>query len=344
MDFALTDDQKAVLELAGKIFAGAASPDAAWSQLAEANLLGVALRDDVGGVGQGLLELCALFTAAGAAAAPVPVWAVSIAALAIDHLGSDELRHAILPAVVAGKTLVVPAFSEPGNDDPRGTGTRVRADGRLEGVKTYVPAAPRAAHFVVPARRPDGAVALYLVAAADTQVEEQAGTTGEIVGQVTLAGAPAAPLGGPADLDWVVDRAAIGLCAMELGIVEHVLRLTASYTSQRVQFDRPIATFQAVAQRAADAYIDVESIRLTFLEAAWRLAEGREARREVAIAKFFAAEAGQRITYAAQHLHGGIGFDLDYGLARYYPLSKQIELTLGGANAQLARLGGLLAG
>jgi alkylation response protein AidB-like acyl-CoA dehydrogenase len=80
------------------------------------------------------------------------------------------------------------------------------------------------------------------------------------------------------------------------------------------------------------------------LEAAWRLAQGLPAAREVAVAKFFAAEAGQRVTYAAQHLHGGIGFDLDYGLARYYPLSKQIELTLGGANAQLARLGALLAG
>ena len=66
------------------------------------------------------------------------------------------------------------------------------------------------------------------------------------------------------------------------------------------------------------------------------------AAREIATAKFFAADAGQRVTYAAQHLHGGIGFDLDYPLAKYYPLSKWIELTLGGANAQLARLGDLI--
>jgi alkylation response protein AidB-like acyl-CoA dehydrogenase len=122
-----------------------------------------------------------------------------------------------------------------------------------------------------------------------------------------------------------------------------VLAMTAAYTSQRVQFDRPIATFQAVAQRAADAYIDVETLRVTLWEAAWRLAEGLPAARHVAIAKAFAAEAGARVVYAAQHLHGGIGFDLDYGLARYYPLSKWIELELGGASAHLARLGAQLA-
>jgi 3-oxocholest-4-en-26-oyl-CoA dehydrogenase beta subunit len=348
MDFALTDDQKAVLDLAGKIFAGRpASKDPfdaiTWGQLADAGLLGVALPDDVGGAGHGLLELCALLIAAGAAAAPVPLWAVSFAALAIDRLGSPEQRQAILPEVVRGRAFVAPAFSEPETNDARAPGARIGADGRLVGVKTYVPAAMRASHLVVPARRADGAVALYLVAAADTTIEPQVGTTGEPVGLVTLAGAPAEPLGGPDDLDWLLDRAAIGLCALELGVCEHVLRLTASYTTTRFQFDRPIATFQAVAQRAADAYIDVESIRLTMLEAAWRLAQGLPAAREVAVAKFFAAEAGQRVTYAAQHLHGGIGFDLDYGLARYYPLSKQIELTLGGANAQLARLGALLA-
>jgi 3-oxocholest-4-en-26-oyl-CoA dehydrogenase beta subunit len=333
MDFALTDDQKAVLELAGKIFAGGHDAEATWKQLAASNLLGVALPESVGGAGQGFLELCALHIATGAAGSTAPVWAISVAGLALGD-------HPLLADVARGTRIIVPAFAEPTSDDPRDPATRVH-DGRLDGIKTYVPAATRASHFVVPARGSDGNVAFYLVAATDARVERQVGTTGEEVGLVTLAGAPATALS--VDLDWLLDRATILLCAMELGICEHVLRLTASYTTTRVQFDRPIATFQAVAQRAADAYIDVESIRLTMLEAAWRLAEGLPATREVAIAKFFAAEAGQRVTYAAQHLHGGIGFDLDYGLARYYPLSKQLELTLGGAGASLARLGAMLA-
>ena len=121
------------------------------------------------------------------------------------------------------------------------------------------------------------------------------------------------------------------------------MRLTAEYTKTREQFDRPIATFQAVGQRAADAYIDAEAIRLTAWQAAWRLAAGLPAAAEVAVAKFWAAEGGQRVVHAAQHLHGGIGVDRDYPLHRYFLWAKQLELTLGGATAQLLRLGALLA-
>jgi alkylation response protein AidB-like acyl-CoA dehydrogenase len=119
--------------------------------------------------------------------------------------------------------------------------------------------------------------------------------------------------------------------------------MTAEYTTQRQQFDRPIATFQAVSQRAADAYIDVETVRLATWAAAWRLANDVPAAREAVIAKYWAAEAGHRVVYAAQHLHGGIGFDVDYPLHRYYLWSRQIELTLGGASQQIARLGAELA-
>jgi alkylation response protein AidB-like acyl-CoA dehydrogenase len=130
---------------------------------------------------------------------------------------------------------------------------------------------------------------------------------------------------------------------MELGVAERALRMTAAYAATRQQFDRPIATFQAVSQRAADAYIDVESIRVTTWQAAWRLSSGLPADEAVSIAKYFAAEAGHRVVYAAQHLHAGMGFDLEYPLHRYYLWSKQIELTLGCASEHLALLGQLLA-
>jgi alkylation response protein AidB-like acyl-CoA dehydrogenase len=119
--------------------------------------------------------------------------------------------------------------------------------------------------------------------------------------------------------------------------------MTADYTKTREQFDRPIASFQAVAQRAADAYIDAEAVQLTARQAAWRLSEGLPAAEEVAIAKFWAADGGQRVVHAAQHLHGGMGVDRDYPLHRYFLLAKQLELSLGGATAQLLRLGAILA-
>jgi alkylation response protein AidB-like acyl-CoA dehydrogenase len=119
--------------------------------------------------------------------------------------------------------------------------------------------------------------------------------------------------------------------------------MTAEYTKTREQFERPIATFQAVGQRAADAYIDTEAIRLTAWQAIWRLAEDLPAAAEVAVAKFWAAEGGQRVVHAAQHLHGGMGVDRDYPLFRYFLLAKQLELTLGGTTPQLLALGRILA-
>jgi alkylation response protein AidB-like acyl-CoA dehydrogenase len=129
----------------------------------------------------------------------------------------------------------------------------------------------------------------------------------------------------------------------EAGACAAALDLTAEYTKTRVQFEKPIATFQAVGQRAADAYVDTEAIRLTAWQAASRLSAGLPAASEVAVAKYWAAEGGQRVVHAAAHLHGGVGVDRDYPLHRYFLLTRHIELTLGGANESLRRLGALLA-
>ena len=105
----------------------------------------------------------------------------------------------------------------------------------------------------------------------------------------------------------------------------------------------PIGSFQGVGLRAADAYIDIEAMRSTLMEACWRLATGRPAKLEVSVAKWWACRAGSRVTHTAQHLHGGIGADVDYPIHRFFLWSKQVELTLGGASQQLTRIGELLA-
>ena len=133
------------------------------------------------------------------------------------------------------------------------------------------------------------------------------------------------------------------LCAMQAGVCEAALRLTATYTSERRQFDTPIATFQAVAHRCANAYMDTEAIRLTAHQAAWRLDDGMDAAEQLAIAKFWAAEGAERVVHAAQHLHGGIGVDLDYPVHRTFRWAKHLELSLGGGTAHLRKLGALIA-
>ena len=131
----------------------------------------------------------------------------------------------------------------------------------------------------------------------------------------------------------------LGLCATQLGVCERALELTAEYSKQRVQFDRPIATFQAVGQRLADAYIDVQAIRLTLWQAASRVIEDDDPDEALAVAKFWAADGGHRVAHTAVHVHGGMGIDLDYHLNRYFVAAKRIEFALGGASEQLERLG-----
>ena len=117
----------------------------------------------------------------------------------------------------------------------------------------------------------------------------------------------AAGADGAAVVAFVTDHATAALCVFEAGVCATALALTAEYAKTREQFGKPIATFQAVGQRAADAYVDVEAVRLTAWQAAWRLTEGLPAAAELAVAKFWAAEGGQRVVHAASHLHGGVG-------------------------------------
>lgn len=222
----------------------------------------------------------------------------------------------------------------------------------LDGACTNVPAGLVADLVIVPAATGDGETCLFLVPADAEGVgrERQDTTTGTPEARLTLDGVRlgTGDVLGPVDegataLRWLVDHATVAACAVMAGAAAEAIRLTGEYTSQREQFGRPIATFQAVGQRAADAYVDTQAIRLTMLQAAWRLGAGMPADREVAVAKYFAAAGGQRVVHAAAHLHGGVGVDRDYPLHRYFLAAKELELQLGGTTQQLLSLGRLIA-
>ncbi len=128
-----------------------------------------------------------------------------------------------------------------------------------------------------------------------------------------------------------------------MGVAESALRQTAAYLNERHQFDRPLSSFQATMLRAADAAIDIEAMRVTLWQAAWRIDTGRPAAEAVAVAKWQASERGQRVVHATQHLHGGMGADVTYPIHRHFLWGKQLELVLGGPGRQLADLGSLVA-
>jgi alkylation response protein AidB-like acyl-CoA dehydrogenase len=360
MDFTTSEDQQALVGLAAQILSELSTKkrldslaeqgiwfDAdVWKQLAQAGIVGASLREDVGGGGLGYTEIALLLEQVGAHVAQVPLFeTVLCAALPIDHFGTDAQRQRDLPGVAAGTAILTAALVESGRDDLRQPMTTVTSDLRVTGTKTHVAYADQAQRILVSASSADGPVLVLVDPNADgVTLLPGTETNGLPVFEVELAEAPSELLAAGADaLGWLLDRALVGLAAQALGVSNKALRLSATYTTEREQFGRPIATFQAVGHRLADAYIDVEAMRLTLLQAVWLLDAGLPARDEARIAKWWASEGGHRVAHAAQHVHGGVGIDVDYELSRYFVWSKHLEFSLGSAQAQLLSLGATLA-
>jgi alkylation response protein AidB-like acyl-CoA dehydrogenase len=363
MDFTFTEEQETISKLARDLLERRATPErlteleagetrydaALWKELAAVDLLGTGLPESLGGScvsGDGFVELGVLLAEVGWSVAPVPAYATLVlGADPIARHGSPEQRQRFLPGVISGTRILSAGLQEPGRSDPMSPATTARRDGqnwRLDGVKELVPAAQLADTVVVPASTDDGAASLFLLPcdAPGVKIRPVATTNREPHADVFLHGATVSAadrLDGP--IESLYTRALIGLCAIQLGVAERALQMAAEYTSGREQFGRPIGSFQAVQQRLADAFIDVEAIRWTTWHAAWLIANGRPADRAARIAKFWAADAGARVASATQQVHGGIGIDITYPLHRYFLWAKHNELALGSATAQLARIG-----
>ncbi len=253
--------------------------------------------------------------------------------------------------MVTGRLVLTAALVDAGSEEPGKPATRARRNGagwELDGQKRFVPALHLAQRVLVPAATDAGAGIFLVDPGADGITATRAATsTGEPIFDLTLSGVGVGGDGllgddarnGGEIARWLYERALVGICATQIGVSEKALEMTAAYVSQRQQFRMPIGSFQAVQHRVADCYIDLESLRWVTWRAAWKLSRGLPAGRETAVAKFWAAEAGSRIANAAQHLHGGLGVDIDYPIHRYFLWSKSLELSLGAATAQLVRLG-----
>ncbi len=370
MDFEFTEEERSVSELARKILEdfvtnerlksleaeGGTFADEAWKALGEANLLGVAIPTDHGGMDLGFTALCLFCEEVGRTVAPLPAYAsLVLGALPLAAHGSDADKTEWLPRVASGETILTAALMELDSTDPNRPTTRAERTSsgyRLTGGKTLVPAGMQAERILVSASTDGserGAGLFWLTPGANgVRLETQESSDGQAYAYLALEGAEvsdACVLGAPGDgtLRWLVERATVARCAMQLGVTERALEMTAEYGRERVQFDVAIGSFQAFHQRAADAYIQIEGIRLTTWEAVWKLDRGLDARDMVNVAKFAASDGAAYSAYACQHLHGGVGIDIDYPLHRYFKWSTQIEHELGSAKIQLERLGERIA-
>jgi hypothetical protein len=368
VDFSFSAEQEAIRDLARRIFSERTSDERTqelersgawwdaelWGELVKANLAGLALPEDVGGSGFGVLEAALVLEELGRHLAPVPLFASLLGGMPLAAFGSEAQRRRWLAPAASEGLVLSAALVEAGSAEPARPRVTARPDGshfRLDGVKECVPAGGLAGLVLVPARTGHG-VGVFLVEpdAPGVTLETQIATNREPQARLSLDGARVGadallgdPRRGAEIVEWILERALVGLCAIQLGVAEEALRRSAEYTKARKQFGRPIASFQAVSMRVADAWIDLEAMRSTLLQAAWRVAEGLPAQAEVAAAKWWASRGGQRIAHTAQHLHGGIGADVDYPIHRFFLWSKHLDVTLGGAQRQLARLGAILA-
>ena len=320
---------------------------ALWRKLIDADILTSASPASLGGDGFGVLEQVAVLVALGHQLAAVPyLESVMLAAGALARFGSEELQQGWgVPAVSGEKILTVALDGEMGEGPVQAT--RAGDGYRLTGTRTQVGYGPVADAFLVPAET-DSGTAVFLVAADDPGVTvTPLETTGlGSVAHLKLDGTEVdggRKVGEGVVATWLDTLATLGRSAFQLGVLERGLQLTAEYARTREQFDRPIGSFQAVAQRLADGYIDVKALRLTLTQAAWRVSEDVPAEIDVASAAFWAADAGHRVAHTIVHVHGGVGVDTDHPVHRYFLAAKETEFALGGATGQLRRIGRELA-
>ncbi|MEU6895043.1 acyl-CoA dehydrogenase [Streptomyces sp. NPDC046557] len=340
MDFRPTEEQTAAAGLAAHIFrdlathersaaAGSGSDAELWKALTTAGL--TAAVADIG-----LLGLVLLLEEQGRTTAQVPYAATcAYGILPLARHGSPEQRARLLPALGTGEAVATGAF--PG----RGRITAT-PDGRLTGTAPVVPWLRDATYVLVP----DARRALWLVRTDLPGVETAAVETTApwAAGRLTLSGARAERLGQGAEVyEDVLTVARTAFAGLQAGVCAGSLARAVEYTSTREQFGRPLSTNQAVMLRAADAHMDTEAIRVTTYEAAWRVDEGLPAREHALTAAWWGSEAGKRVVHSGQHLHGGMGADLDHPVHRHFLWGRQLDAYLGCGSELLAELGALLA-
>jgi alkylation response protein AidB-like acyl-CoA dehydrogenase len=366
MEFDLDDDQRALRDSA-RAFLEREAPvsyarammedprgyrDDVWSKMAGLGWTGLPFPEDAGGVGQGFVALAILLAEMGRVVLPGPFFpTVVLAGHAVLEGGTEEQRKTLLPEISEGDLTATVAFdASAGRWDETGVAAEARPEGsrfRIHGLGRFVPDAAVAGRFVVPAVGPDGP-ALFVTdpggeGIAVTPLQSMDAT--RKVADVRLDGAPAEILG---DGGWsvagrVLDRAAAGLAAEMLGGAERVLELAVGYAKDRVQFGRPIGSFQAVKHRAADMLLDVESLRSAVYFAAWALERNHpDASLAASMAKAYASDAYRRVAASGIQIHGGIGFTWEHDLHLYFKRAKASEVAYGNATWHRERMARIL--
>jgi len=360
MDFQLSDDQRAIADMAGSLFGDLCNDDRLrastssgetwmadlWAKCVETGLHALAIPEEEGGSGLGMTELMLVLEAQGRSLGLVPLWRHQIAAAALARFGGPS-HQSLVEQAVAGERLLSVALD--GLASTGGVSLEARPEGGGFALHGQVPAVPlgmESAAVLLPAHTPDG-LRLVLLRLDAQSLDKVAGvlTHGEGIAElhcrgVLLSSADVLPA---AALAWLEPRAIAALAALQLGVSAEQVRRTVAYVGERVQFERPIGSFQAVQMSLADAHMAIEALRSALWQLVYRLDAGLPAGPEALATRYLACETGHLVGHRAQHVHGGIGVDLTYPIHRYLYWSRALGLALGGSAATLERLGDWLA-
>lgn len=339
MDFELSDEQQALAAAARRLLDDHASParvraavargsgydEKLWTAMVEQGWLGIAVPEQFGGVGLGVVELVILLEALGAHTAPAPLLGQALIADAVVRAGGGH-ADPLLEHLLDGSTVACAAFTP----------------GRAPVL--YAPSAGAVVARLAPTdAAPDGVgVALVdLPAAARPEPEPAMDRTREL-GWLETTGR-GRQIGGPDAATRLVDLGALAHAAEMLGAAAHMLEVAVAYAKERVQFGQPIGSFQAVKHRCADMLVDVEGMRSAVYHAAWCVGvEDPDASVAASTAKVWCSDASRRVMASALQVHGGLGFTWEHETHLYLKRAQLDQVSFGDATFHRERLTRLL--
>lgn len=369
MDFSLNVDQLEIRSLVERVFDDLCSDEdlkrltrqdrilrphtELWAQLAKLGILGIAVEQDSGGLGMGLVELCLVLEQQGRKAAPLPILDTLVAAAqTIQEAGRSDIRSELLAKIGQGQCIVSSVCPYQGLQDAEPLSITAQDEGfRLNGRSGFCTYLCEADGYLIGSAEADEQQAIIWLSAGskDVEIVSQTGVSDESGGflvfsnakitadQVIATGESARQL-----LTRQSQRLAVAIAALQVGLLDEGLRRAAAYVSERQQFGRPLGAFQAVSQQAADAYMEIESLRSVY----WRALDDVEQNRDIALSasvvRYWVSRVAHKVAHIFLHLHGGIGQDLDYPIHRFFLWAKHYERILGAAEQLTLQTGDIL--
>jgi alkylation response protein AidB-like acyl-CoA dehydrogenase len=362
MDFSFTEEQD-MLRISARDFLAKECPKSrvremanddrgydlqVWHRMAELGWMGLVLPEEYGGMGASFMDLAILMEEMGRNILPGPFFStVALCALALLEYGSSDQKTGFLPQIAKGEAVWAFALAESsGRYKASEVGLRAVLKGKdyvLEGHKLFVTDAHVADYFLVvgstgDGERPEDGITLFILDARGPNLGMEAIPTigGDRQFKISLDGVTVPEdnvLGkmgkGWEIVDFILQRAAVLKCAEMSGACQAVLDMTSSYAKERIQFDRPIGSFQAIQHKLADMLIDVEAVQYLLYQAAWGISVGLPSPWQISAAKAKANEAYQRICIEAIAAHGAIGYTMDHDIGLYYRRVKAAQFTAG---------------